>query len=216
MTATLITTIISSLAIIIVALIAYKKEIKIRKLEASHEQTHIETTKTRLKGLIIGKLLDLASISLLQKSVDNMFKETKADRFLLLFALNGKTDFNVVSVVFEQHQSKKYKVNAIVKYRDVKIDSSYRNMLKELEVQNVINVDVSKMEPQLLKDLYTMEKVKHAQYWFLDRQHLDEENDVIVYSSIATHESEPFTQIEKTKISLEYNSTIIRVIKKFL
>jgi len=130
--------------------------------------------------------------------------------------MNGQTDFRVISVIFEQHKNKKWKVNAIIRYRDVEIDNQFRQTLKDSERYGCVDFNVSTMKPQLLKDFYIIEKVKHSKFRFLHRQSIDTKNDVVIYSSIATHEDEPFTHIEETIIKTEYEGSIIHTIKTYI
>lgn len=215
MDSTIFVSIIGAIATITVSILLYRKDIKIKKME-------IETTRERetakhqsIKINALDKLLDFTSFNLIRNSVDRIFEHTKADRFMILIAVNGKTDFNVVSVIFEQHKTAKWRVNAIIRYRDVNIDDAYRQLLKDVEYSGSVLLKVDEMKPQLLKDFYVVEKVKHSLIKFLHREHIDDENDVVIYSSVSTHLSAPFTKIEKAIIKTEYEGTIIHTIKEY-
>jgi hypothetical protein len=127
---------------------------------------------------------------------------------MIIIAMNGTHDFRVVSVIFEQHKTEKWKVNAIIRYRDVEIDDSFRKLLKKVEVEDSVTFNVAKMKPQLLKDFYVIEKVKHSHLRFLHREELNKDNDVVVYASIATHDDDEFTNIENTFIKTELEGSI--------
>lgn len=214
---------ISVFGVISTAMIAYLRDIRVKKLQAELdnqteelEELTLKSNERTLKLGALNRLLDFTSFNEIRDSVDRMFDNTKADRFMIIIAMNGTTDFRVISVIFEQHKNKKWKVNAIIRYRDVEIDDAFKKTLKDCEKYGSVNFDVKKMKPQLLKDFYVIEKVKHSKFRFLHRQKIDERNDVVIYSSIATHESEPFTHLEETILKTEYEGSIIHSIKTYL
>jgi hypothetical protein len=219
----IIVAIITGIVAITVSVIAFIREVRMKKLQAQIEEERLqsrereeEAEERSLKLGALDRLLDFQSFNEIRDSVDRMFASTKADRFMIIIAMNGQTDFRVVSVIFEQHQNRKYKVNAIIRYRDVEIDDNFRQNLKRVEVEGSLTFDVKTMKPQLLKDFYVIEKVKHAKLRFLHRQSLDDRNDVVVYSSIATHEDEPFTHIEETIIKTEYEGSIKHTMQTYI
>lgn len=215
--------IISGVVTIGVSVLTYFRELRMKKLQAQIDRERIESKQREkdaeernLKLGALDRLLDFQSFNEIRDSVDRMFKNTKADRFMIIIAMNGVTDFRVVSVIFEQHKSEKWKVNAIIRYRDVEIDDEFRRNLKRVEVEGSICFNVAEMTPQLLKDFWVIEKVKFARLRFLHRQSLDDRNDVVIYSSIATHESEPFTHLEEAIIKTELEGSVIHTIKTYV
>lgn len=219
----IIVALISAVAIIIVAYIAYKKDVRIRKLEL--EKISLRNTINKKNNIIqdrnfkistSDKILSFESFNKIKNSVDRIFAKTKADRFLIMIAVNGITDFRVISVIFEQHKNTKYQVNAIIRYRDVEIDDAYKQLLKDVEFHGSIDLSINSMLPQLLRDFYTIENIKHAKMRFIHREPLDSNNDIIIYSSVATHETDSWTSIENTLIKTEYEGSIIHTIKEFL
>jgi hypothetical protein len=165
---------ISVFGVISTAGIAYFRDVRVKKLQAkldSQEEEHIllerKSDERSLKLGALNRLLDFTSFNEIRDSVDRMFDNTKADRFMIIIAMNGTTDFRVISVIFEQHKNKKWKVNAIIRYRDVEIDESFKRTLKSAEKDGTVTFDVKTMTPQLLKDFYVIEKVKHSKFRFL-------------------------------------------------
>ena len=73
-------------------------------------------------------------------------------------------------------------------------------MLKEAEVQGLIELQTEKMSDCDLKSIYENEGVKFSDVHFLMRGEIDELNDRMFYCSIATHENAPFTKTEKINI----------------
>lgn len=218
-----IVAIISLGGLVFGGVLTYFREIKIKKMEKDLEERKLEAEERlveqqekMLKLGALDRLLDFTSFNEIRDSVDRMFAHTKADRFMIIIAMNGKTDFRVISVIFEQHKTEKWKVNAIIRYRDVEIDEEFKKMLKAVESEGEITYDVNDMRPQLLKNFYVIEKIKHSKLRFLHREKLDKHNDVVIYSTIATHEDLPFTQIENTIIKTEYEGSIIHTIKTYV
>lgn len=173
-------------------------------------QTHI------VRSSIVDRVLNLSHLNTIRKGVNQIFQETKADRFLILIAVNGKSDFNIVSVVFEQHNIKT-DINAIARYRNVSIDDYYRKMLKDAERYGVVELDTHNMPiDSLLKNIYDIEDVKYSNVRHLIRESIDDHNDIVIFSSIATHKNEPFNFIEKTFFMTQYDSVIIPSLKKMI
>lgn len=207
--------IIGAIATIIVSILLYRKDIRLKKMEIDSARQKAESNHQNIKINALDKLLDFTSFNIIRNSVDRIFQNTKADRFMILIAVNGKTDFNIVSVIFEQHKTAKWKVNAIIRYRDVNIDDRYRQLLKDLEYEGTIDLKVDDMTNQILKDFYIIEKLKYVKFQFLHREHVDENNDVLIYSTTSTHVDKPFTKIENAVIKTEYEGTIMHTIKHY-
>lgn len=194
----------------------YKDEKKKYNLEVEKLQQEIAYFKKQemdacVKISFIDKIMDFPFFNALADSVDRIFQFTKADRFLLLIAKNGKTEFSIVNVVFEQHKNNDYKINAIARYRNVDIskDPYYRRMLKDAEHNGVVNLKTDNLpDDSLLRDFYEMENIKYSKVRFLARKPIDEDNDFVIYSSISTHMDKNFTRMEKTFIKTQYEGTI--------
>ena len=156
-----------------------KKDKKIAELESQLIETNIRTE-------VVDRLLDITLLSEIKTAVDVVFQETSADRYLILIALNGVTDFNMISVIFEQHKGVD-KISAIARYRNLKIDDEYKSMLKKAERNGHVELEVSEMpDESILKQIYMIEGVQHSKVTFLLRKGIDSGNDVIVFSSLAT------------------------------
>jgi hypothetical protein len=215
--------IIGGISLIVTGLIAYIKDLQLKRFEIENKEMKSQLAETddilteaNIKINILDKLGNFGVFNEIRTSVDRIFSETRADRFLILFALNGKKDFRTVSVVFEQHKHPELKVNAIIRYRDVQVDDEYRRLLKNVETFNQVTLDTETMPNQLLKDFYTIEQVSHSLIKFLHRKAMDKDNDMVMFCSIATHESDTFDNLEKAIIKTELEGTITRVIKDYI
>ena len=207
----IIVSIISIAGVLVPAFLLHKREVGKIQLEM---RKHISEKKEyKIKTDVLDKVLEFSSFNMIKDAVDEIFEMTKADRFLILIAVNGKVDFNIVSVIFEQHKSNDYKVNAIARYRSLSIDEKYRLMLKNTEKNGTVCMVTSEMEDSLLKNIYEIEGVKFSSIRHILRSSVDDDNDILVYSSIATHVDRKFTKLEKTKIDIMYDSRIKPIIK---
>lgn len=194
---------IGAASIVAPAILLHLREIK------KKEEEFLKYKKTKeLEGSSLDKFLELTTFNEIKNGVDELFEKTKADRFLILFAINGKNSFRTVSVVFEAQKKSIYSINAVGRYKSLTIDNPYREMLKNAEINGIIELDVEKMPEGLLKNIYAFEEVKWSDIRHLVRIHKDAENDLLVFSSLATHEDKGFTKLEKAKASAIYESVI--------
>jgi hypothetical protein len=206
---------------IVPSYLLHKKEVKKLKLQAVKYKNHLiasetEHVKTELKLDYFNRAMDISRINPIINSVNNVFEKTKASRFLILIAINGKDSFNVVSVIFEHHKPSLNKRNAIGTYRNVTIDNHYRTLLKKTEQEKSVNITTKDLDDCILKDFYKIEKVTHSKLFFLSRNKIDEDNDFVIYSSIATYDEEDYSREEKAHIKTCYESTVIPNIAKVL
>jgi len=203
MSETVIIGIVSTLGVIISATIAGFYSVKVKRLEGANETKDKQVKKLRAELTCINVLFEYNLIALINRTVDDIFKNTKAERFIILFALNGKTDFNFVSVCYEKTKTAKTS-GAIYRYVRVQIDDHYRQMLKYVEKDHQVYLDVANMQECLLKNIYQSiaEGVTFSGVHFINRSPLDEDNDTLVYCSMATTDPEDFTKQEKAMMKL--------------
>lgn len=206
MTEPVIITIITSVFGVITASIAGFYSVKVKKLETAKEQKDRSISRLKAELTCINVLFDYNMISLINEKVDYLFRHTSAERFIILFALNGKTDFNFVSVCYEKTKTEGTR-GSIYRYVRLKIDEHYRQMLKHVEKEESIYLSVPEMPPCLLKDIYEsiVEGVTFSSIHFIARNQLDSDNDVLVYSSLATTQDKNFTPSEKVIIKSTYD-----------
>lgn len=171
---------------IIATLFAYKQSIKLKKmeLEASKKDNIILDQQKNFSALSL--LMDFELIDSIKKRVDLIFDKTNVDRFIILIAVNGKTDFNLVSVIYEQHKIET-KINAVSQYGHVYIDDHYRRMIKEIEKNGSFYFETDRSyEVSYLNNIYLKENVKSSLIKFIQRVKIDENNDMIVFCSLAS------------------------------
>lgn len=146
--------------------------------------------------------LELKKFSLLRDAVEEMFSRTKADRFLILFAFNGKDHLRFASAIYEQNSegNAHLSIGAISKYVHFDIDDDYRAILKKAEVDGTVTFDVSKMKQGLLRDILESEGIRHVKVLHIRRfeDFAGDDKDLLVYCTVATHVDEPYTKAEST------------------
>ena len=184
------------LAIIAAAVIAYKAEIKAARIGKM-----LKEDKKDLPLL----LMDLKFFNNLRDIIEEMFNKTKADRFLVLVATNGRSDFKFATAIYEHHKfidqnTVKLSVGGTSKYVRFRFDKAYLQMLKESEIRDKVSLSTNEMPESDLKDIYLTENIKDSEVYFLKREKIDENNDVIFYCFIATYNSEGYSRADKTLI----------------
>ncbi len=148
-------------------------------------------------------------LSVVNNRVADIYATTKANRFLILYAINGKDDFNVVTACYENPKQESSR-GAMNRYIKIEIDNPYREMLKDCELKKSVTLDVSLMNTSILKSIYQseIEDVKHSVIKFITRLRIDSENHAVVFCSISTTTDTPFTDSEM--YVLKYNADALR------
>lgn len=186
----------SLIGVLASALIAAKALIKSKVIEKENKEL-----KTNYNALDI--LFDFSVFNKIVYQVNELFATTKADRYLTLYATNGKSNFKFVTSMFEHHKDTQFvrlSEGAVNKYVQLQFDLHYLNLLKEVEHVGPVFLDVIEMPECDLKNIYISEKVFHSCVMFLNRIEIDKENDLLLFCSIATHSAEKFTPLEITII----------------
>jgi hypothetical protein len=189
----IITTLITGLFTVIVALITRKN----RSLIQEKQELLVQNEKIINELAAISILFNHKFIILLNETIEEVFSNSKATRFVMLFAVNGKTDFNHVTACFERNKNPEFTV-AAKKYNRLKVDPIYKQMLKRLEFIDKEVINTRSMEPSLLKNIYESfdEQIENSLIYFLDRITIDPLNDLLLYCSIATTDRSVFNNKE--------------------
>lgn len=188
------TEVLSLIGTVLSSAIAAWAVVKSKKVEKENKEL-----KKSYNALDI--LFDFTVFNNIVYHVNEAFKQTKADRYLTLYATNGKSDFRFVTAMFEHHKDGEHarlSMGAVNKYVKLETDEQYKRMLKEAELNGNVYVDVIEMQDCDLKNIYIAEKVFHSAIMFLNRVQVDDKNDLLLFCSIATHQPEPFTAAEMT------------------
>ena len=212
---------IGSIGTLIIGFIKHKQDKKKTGLEI--ENLELENAKLKKDNEVkLEKLsfyddfIKLVFYNSINDAAQDIFDKTKADRFLILIARNGKTDFNYVDVVLEFHKDSKKDLEAVKVYKNVKLDYQYKEMLKKSEYYGFVDLDTLKMESQILKHYYQYEKVNFSRIKSALRMPIDNDNDFLVFTSYATHSETNFTEQGLAIIDMIHDSIIKPSLKSLL
>lgn len=190
----------------------HKREmIKVKKtVQKAEEKAEVSSKRSEY----IPRIMSLSNGMDLKRAVNEIFEKTKATRFLILIAVNGKYDLNSVSCLWFHYKNESHEVDPTYIYNNVDIteDTFYKGMLKKISKysHHYVDVDTRKMPQSILKDIYLDEEVMHSKVGFLTRAPIDGENDMLAFFSCATDEDtdEGFSEHENNLIKLIVNSRI--------
>jgi len=199
---------ISSISAILVAAINsyFSIKRKYNSLSAEHEKVAIDRDKLIVELSAVTVLFHYRLLSVIEESVGEIFVNTKAKKFLILFAVNGKTHFNHVTACFERNKNPKSSY-ILRKYRRIRIDDEYKKILKQIELDSSVLLETAKLKESILKQMHSSynQDTKFVVLNFLRRMPIDTENDLLLYISVSTDEDEIFTDEELFVISNSIN-----------
>jgi len=203
---TIIVAIIGVLGIIIQHFLNKANNKKLVKQNSDLEKDNLDL-KNEVRAYTL--LYDQEFITIINKSIDNIFSQTKADRFLLLFAVNGKSNFSHVTACLERRQNLLDSKTSTL-YQRLVVDEAYKMMLNYIEYShdNKMNFATNKMANVLLKRIYSLktENVKHSNVYFIKRINIDNDNDLLLFCSVATDIEDAYTTDEHLIIDANINN----------
>ena len=100
----------------------------------------------KLKNKIVDIDIELFKFNDLRESVEKVLFETKADRFLILMAHNGKEEMKFATAIYEQHkisEQSSFSFGATNKYIKLTFDHNYRELLKNCEKNDVVKMSTN-------------------------------------------------------------------------
>ncbi|MDO6813831.1 hypothetical protein [Tenacibaculum soleae] len=177
------------------------------------EITALKQDKTA-SGFNIGLLSNLMKMKLyssLEVVTKVLFKNTKATRVIVFVAINGKVEPKKVYALFGEKDDG---TQIDQEFKGVEIDEPYLHTLHELEKEGSLLVETMKLRSGLLKNIYFKEQITFSYLKFVKRYHLTEEDDAVVYMSIATDNDVSFNSIELTEIDIKVSTTYRSIINK--
>lgn len=200
--------IIGTLSTITATYFAYRQSIKLKRMEIESSKKDSIILDQQKNFSALSLLMDFELINSIKSRVDFIFNKTSADRFLILIAVNGKVDFNVVSVIYEQYKRDYNEpvTSAIENYSHIYIDPHYRKMIKEVERNGSFFFDTDSCEEMCyLKNIYEQEKIFSSLVKFVQRVKIDENNDMIVFCSVAS-KKEVMTSKHRNEIHADWGN----------
>lgn len=199
---------IKYLGILTSAILAYvnlrqkkdKKELKEQNIKLIDNVYQTKVAKLK-------ELYDLQHFSLLTRAVRQLFKATKIDRFTVMFVMNGKVDFNYLTVLFDKDANNP-DIGGVSPYAKFDVDAVYKKMLKEMEFQKFYWATVGAGKMGDIETYLALENIKCIGWMYTKRIPLDEFNDIVVYCSMSTIEKGMNNQ-DKAKARLFYQGKIL-------
>jgi hypothetical protein len=211
---------ITAITPIIVLLIKLREE-RIKNSSLKQEALNLEEKRhileSQVKDLSHTLVTSLDCLRDVDHSIGNLFTGTNADRFLLFSANNGKHRLRYVNCVSEKHKEENgnavylMSLGATVKYRGIEIDDQYHDMLTMAEKKGYVNIKTKYLPNCNIKKFYIEEGVTEGFIFFVSRIKLDQDNDKIIFFSLATHKKDGFTDESRGYIldRLGHCSTIL-------
>lgn len=135
--------------------------------------------------------------------LNEIFKNTKTTRFLVLRAWNGSEAPRYTTAVIQYRQGQVEHSD----YIHFELDEDYVGKLLNTRRRKMWKVDTSKEGDTAIGCLYRSEipPVKHANWYFIHDERIDDKRVIITYCSFGTSEDEPFTEREEIKHRLLVN-----------
>jgi len=184
-----------------------------KNISAKKEKKELQAVAFGAKTWIFKELYDLQRFSELERYIKIVCAKTNMNRFTIMISMNGKLEFNFITVLFDQKISDLV-VGGKSVYEKVATDSKYKSILGRLEWSKFIwDHDLNgygKMEQYSIA-----EKIKEHMWGFVGRVSLDKFDDVFVYCSMSSEEC-CSTKNDKEYIELMLNGKIIPQIKKII
>jgi hypothetical protein len=181
---------------------------KNKALDIELEKQKLETSQNIIKYDIVTNLLKFSQYQKIYDAVIRLMEHSKVDRFLIFIAINGKTDLNKVTCIFQKYRNDKAELDAVAVYKGLEVDKHYVQLLKKMELEQHITFETNALDVSLIKDIYESENVKWSMWKFIGRVNIDEKNDVIAYCSSSTFNKEGFNKQDLLSIKLHFESAI--------
>lgn len=194
--------------------ISYRVEVK--KMNSKVNSAETERKEVLRKHLSSSFEIDFNDLNEIKNIIHEVITKSSITRVLMLSSVNGKDPVNWISVLWEQHGDgdlSNLSLGATSKYMDISSDHEYRDMLHQIEKGRPYIVEVDKMDPCMLRDIYQSEKIKHSMVVFGYRAKITNMDDQLIYFSWATHNDQPFAPAQKLEI-MSATNRIIRILKK--
>jgi|GEM_PF-3120287 hypothetical protein len=186
--------IVTQIGAVAVAMVAAYQAIRLERMRKESKRKDVQIKESSKNFSALSLLVDFELISTVYSRVDEVFRNTNIDRFLLIIAVNGRDVFNVVSVVYERHRGRideggrRVDINAIGRYSHIRIDSDYKDMLHSVETKGRVMVVTDQMtKDSMLYNIYDLEGVTAAAVYPVTRMRIDDHNDMLLFCSYATH-----------------------------
>lgn len=185
--------------------------LKTKEKENTLLKDNIYSTKiSKLK-----QIFDLRYFSAIEHIQHKVFDETCADRLTIMFMMNGKVNFNYMTVLYD-HSSKRPDVGVESPYLKVRMSDRYMNTISNLRINDSHWESWPFSEWGELGDYIEMEGIRHLGWYKVRRVALDEYNDLLMYLSWSTEQEHEPSWEDRRKIQLLTTGYIIPLLDKII
>jgi len=185
---------------------------KLKKKEKENDVLKNNIYQTKLQK--VKELYDLQHFSSIERLIHKLFNKTPIDRFTVMFVMNGTTDFNYLTVLYDESTENR-EIGDISPYTRFKIDGKYLKMLHQMELDGMVWRKYPDFNIGNLDEYLTLEKIKDIGWAFVYRIKLDEYNDLLVFASISS-EVGGLSDMDKKLLELTFNGRIRPHLEKIL
>lgn len=185
-----------------------KKNIKSNKKEKEFKENIYQA-----KTWIFKEIYDLQRFSELERYIKQVFTKTNMNRFTILISMNGKIEYNFISVLFDQKLGDT-NIGSKSIYDHIETDEVYKKMLKRLEnVKFIWDADFGNYG--IMQQYSETEGIKEHMWGFVERINLDKYDDVYLYVAFTSEEC-CSSKKDRDYIELVLNGRIIPKIKEIV
>lgn len=190
---------------VVLAYVNNQKSAKIKEVQSINDRLKDNIYQAKIQK--VKELYDLQHFSLMERTIQQLFLTTPIDRFTIMFVMNGKIDFNYLTVIFDQ-SSTDLELGGVSPYARFPIDHEYRRMLKEMEVNKFVWRKSPEFRVGRINDFLEMEKVNNICWAYVTRIALDEFNDLVVFLSVSSVGPE-ISRVDKNIVELLISGKIL-------
>jgi hypothetical protein len=205
--------IIGGLGSLALGIIARQKHSKLKKKSKENELLKNNIYQTKIQR--VKELYDIQHFSVISLHIKELFRETPADRFTIMFIINGKVDFNFLTVLYDQAEDLDSDVGGISPYSRFLIDAEFRHSIHQLETDGYLFKKKPNWGMGRVGDYMDLEGLQSIWYSYVSRVAMDQFNDVVVFCSASSNQT-VFTRHEQNKIRLILDGKIIPEIRPII
>jgi hypothetical protein len=166
------------------------------------------------KLIALKELFDIALFRKLEIVYEELFAKTKIDRITVMFMMNGKVNFNYMSVLFDK--SKQHdEVGEVNLYIKLRIDDQYRKIITNLTPTEAFWSDKGDNVGKI-GDYLSLERINSIGWFKVKRIALDDYNDLLAYVSLSSENEKALTRPERRRIELYAFSTLIPLLREII
>jgi len=183
----------------ILGYVTAKKVKENKSIKADNELLKDNVYQTKVR--VLKELFDLQHFAQLERYINLVWDTTPMDRFTIMFVMNGKINFNYLTVIHDQ-SSIDHKLGGASPYAKFSIDQSYKNLVHKIEKGRPVWYDIPAKEIGEMNDFIELEGIKKIVFFLVKRIPIDEFNDIVVYLSFSSTTEHDFDKLDTRRVEL--------------